>query len=30
MPPETLDRMFPDAEGFEADLDALLPEEPST
>ncbi|MEU3248060.1 SpoIIE family protein phosphatase [Streptomyces sp. NPDC006875] len=30
VPPETLDRMFPDAEGFEADLDALLPEEPST
>ncbi|MGW0797252.1 SpoIIE family protein phosphatase [Streptomyces sp. NPDC001089] len=30
VPPETLDRMFPDAEGFEADLDALLPEEPGT
>ncbi|MEU1501974.1 SpoIIE family protein phosphatase [Streptomyces sp. NPDC005732] len=30
VPPETLDRMFPDAEGFEADLDALLPEDPST
>ncbi|MFE4550553.1 SpoIIE family protein phosphatase [Streptomyces sp. NPDC056785] len=30
VPPETLDRMFPDAEGFEADLEALLPDEPST
>ncbi|MGV9702209.1 SpoIIE family protein phosphatase [Streptomyces sp. NPDC003483] len=30
VPPETLDRMFPDAEGFEADLEALLPDEPGT